>query len=100
MLPVSKCPQQLFVWKKDLCFVNSDPNDAMAQPVNTSLIRGKYDNCVERCGEACEAADYSIAGMTSALECCKCHIIGELSSSDQPSLLKGVLIVSFEVARQ
>jgi len=79
-------------------FANSDPDDARALAVRTLVKGGPEMNSVESCIGACGAAGYSLAGVEFANECCTFFTssLDALSSPDQTSLFKGVVMYSIK----
>ena len=57
--------------------MNRDEDAARTLNVPQSVIGGKYNNTVENCINACGAANYSFAGMKSALDCCTSRLFEE-----------------------
>ena len=68
----------------DVCFTNSDSNDArtLSVPIDLSYNYGNFT--VEKCVDACqEFGNYPYVGVEVGIECCMCHLFDELPSSDQ-----------------
>ena len=68
----------------DVCFTNSDSNDArtLSEPTDLSFHYNIFT--VEKCVDACQQlGDYPYAGVEVGIECCMCHLFDELSSPDQ-----------------
>ena len=68
----------------DVCFTNSDSNNARTLSVPTDLSYNYGNFTVEKCVDACqEFGNYAYAGVEVGIECYMCRLFDDLSSPDQ-----------------
>jgi hypothetical protein len=72
-------------------FTNSDSNDARTLTEQVSVQGGEYNNTVESCTSACNAAGYVKAGVEFANQCCTpfTSSLNELPFSNQTFAAQG-----------